>query len=115
MSSIKDPKVFLHHIQDECGFIIETMNGLSLDDFLSSRLIQGSMRNSVMIIGEAVAYLPADFQAEHAEIPWQQIKDTRNRYIHGYFSIDLMRMWTLLRDDIPALKPKIDGLLNSLE
>lgn len=35
MSSVKDPKVFLHHIQDECGFIIETMRGLSLDDFLT--------------------------------------------------------------------------------
>ncbi|HJJ39546.1 MAG TPA: DUF86 domain-containing protein [Methanocorpusculum sp.] len=115
MSSVKDPKVFLHHIQDECGFIIETMSKLSLDEFLSNRLVQGSMRNSVMIIGDAVARLSAEFQSEHAEIPWQQIKDTRNRYIHGYFSIDLMRMWTLLTDDIPALKPKIDTLLQSLE
>jgi len=111
MKAPKDPCVYLHHIQDECNFIIETVSGITKEEFLQSRLIQGSMRNSIMIIGEAVSYLPEAFCTEHSEIPWRKIQDTRNRYIHGYFSIDPMRVWILISNDIPELKPQIDALM----
>lgn len=109
-----DPCVYIYHIQDECAFILETVSGITRDDFFESRLIQGSMRNSIMIIGEAVSNLPKEFTAEHPEIAWQKIKDTRNRYIHGYFSIDPMRVWILLTKDIPPLKEQIEELLRTL-
>lgn len=48
----KDPYVFLRHIHDEAEFIIETISPMSRDEFFKSRLVQGSMRNSIMIIGE---------------------------------------------------------------
>ena len=37
------------------------------------------------------------------EIPWRQIIATRNRLIHAYLGIDNDTLWSIIRDDVPAL------------
>ena len=42
-------------------------------------------------------------RAAHGDIPWRLIIATRNRLIHGYLGIDDDTVWSIIRDDIPAL------------
>lgn len=100
---IKDDNIFLLHIFDETKFILETTGELSKEEFLNSRLIQGSMKNSLMVIGEASKNISEKFIEENSEIPWRMMAATRDRFIHGYFSVDPNRIWIILTEDIPKL------------
>lgn len=44
------------------------------------------------------------------EVPWRQVIATRNRLIHGYLGIDNDTLWSIVRDDIPALLPALRKL-----
>lgn len=37
----------------------------------------------------------------------------RDRIIHGYDIVDMQIVWDVIRKDIPELKPKIRGVLDS--
>jgi uncharacterized protein with HEPN domain len=41
---------------------------------------------------------------ESPDIPWRQIIATRNRLIHAYLGIDNDTLWSIIRDDVPALR-----------
>jgi uncharacterized protein with HEPN domain len=64
----------------------------------------------VEIIGEAAAHLTPQFQNEHPEIPWPAIIGMRNRLIHGYFEIDMDRLWDTVTKNIPELLRLLDGV-----
>lgn len=48
-------------------------------------------------------HIPAEMRDAHPAIPWRQIIAIRNRLIHGYLGIDNDTLWSIVRDDIPAL------------
>ncbi|MFT4100106.1 MAG: DUF86 domain-containing protein [Burkholderiaceae bacterium] len=55
------------------------------------------------LIGEAATHVPDEVRTAHGEIPWRMIVATRNRLIHGYLGIDDDTLWSIIRDDVPAL------------
>lgn len=55
-------------------------------------------------IGELSAHLSEDYRSSHPEIPWREVKDTRNYYVHNYGGVDLVYVWNTMTGDLPALK-----------
>ena len=55
------------------------------------------------LIGEAATRIPPSVRDAAAQIPWRQIIATRNRLIHAYLGIDNDTLWSIIRDDVPAL------------
>ena len=47
--------------------------------------------------------MQSDTTAAHPEIPWRQIVGMRNRLVHGYFDVNLRRLWETVQRDIPRL------------
>ena len=47
----------------------------------------------------------------HAEIPWRQMRDMRNKVIHDYFDVELSVVWSTVKQDLPPLKQQIEDLL----
>ena len=37
------------------------------------------------------------------EIPWRDVIDTRNRLIHGYHDTEIAIIFSIVRNDLPAL------------
>ncbi len=72
------------------------------------------MIRNIEIIGEAANHIqnmsPA-FVANHGELPWLEMRGTRNKVIHEYFDVDWDMVWDTVNDDLPKLKRQIDGLL----
>ena len=64
------------------------------------------------IIGEAVYKLTLQFREEHPEVSWDDIEAMRHVLIHGYYKIRPNQLWETVQNDIPALKPTIEALLN---
>ena len=47
--------------------------------------------------------LSEEARAQRADIPWSEIVSLRNRLSHGYDSVDLDILWSILRTDLPEL------------
>ena len=79
-----------------------------LDD---NRQLTLALLKSVEIIGEAASQISRKYQQEHADIPWAAIVGMRNRLIHGYFDIDLDRVWDTVVHDLPPLIMALEKLV----
>ena len=53
--------------------------------FADNRLAQGSMKHSVMVIGEAADQISKELKSAHPEIDWEKINYLRNLYVHSSF------------------------------
>lgn len=63
------------------------------------------------LIGEAATHVPEALRAMAPEVPWRQIVATRNRVAHAYLGISAETVWSILRDDLPALGLALRALL----
>ncbi|MBI4213132.1 MAG: DUF86 domain-containing protein, partial [Chloroflexi bacterium] len=63
------------------------------------------------VIGEAANKVSADTQGEHPEIAWGEIVAFRNRLVHGYFDIDMDKVWDAITTDVPELVRLLEPLV----
>ena len=47
-----------------------------------------------------------------ADIPWQDIVGMRNRLIHGYFDVDIDRVWDTVNSDLPELLKLLEAVVD---
>ena len=86
--------------------------GATLSDFTQSRTLQLAIMKAVEIVGEAASRVGADTKQAHPHIPWAEIVGMRNRLVHGYFDINLVRVWETVEQDIPHLIVQLEGLVS---
>ena len=67
-----------------------------------------------VVIGEVVARLDKTFKTDHAEIPWQKIKNFRNIIAHDYFGIDADEIWDIIHGKLLPLKSEIEVLVKAM-
>jgi uncharacterized protein with HEPN domain len=90
---------------------IERYSGISEDAFAQDELIQTWMVYHLQIIGEAVTQLSQEFRAQHPEVPWRAIAAMRHALVHAYFRVDLDEVWSVVRNDLPGLRVRVQELL----
>jgi uncharacterized protein with HEPN domain len=69
----------------------------------------------VEILGEAANGVSPELQEAHPEIPWLELRGTRNRLIHGYFDVDNDIVWQITSSNLPELIGDIEKILNALD
>ncbi len=82
--------------------------------FVDEKTIDAVVRN-IEIIGEAATRLSLSFKNRVNDIPWPQIIGMRHRIVHDYFLIDLKHVWSVVSDEIPKLKSRIEPHLGNVE
>ena len=55
--------------------------------------------------------VPDEIREKYPEIPWRDIAGMRDKVIHFYFGINLKRVWLVVKDEIPKLKPLLEKIL----
>lgn len=83
--------------------------------FSSDELIQNWIASHLQIVGEASFALSPDLRAKHSEIPWKQIVGLRHVLVHHYFKINLNIVWSVVEDDLPLFKPRIEAILKEFD
>ncbi|MHC1623202.1 MAG: HepT-like ribonuclease domain-containing protein [Candidatus Methanospirareceae archaeon] len=106
------------YIQD----IIDAMNkakkfveGMEYEDFIRDDKTIFAVIRVIEVIGEAVKNIPEDVKKEYPEIPWREMAGMRDKLIHGYFGVNLKRVWKTVNEEIPPLKPLFEKLLRNSE
>jgi uncharacterized protein with HEPN domain len=79
--------------------------------FLADPMVQDAVIRNLEVMGEAVRRVSAGTRSAHPEIPWKQIAGTRDRVIHGYFTVDLEIVWEIVETELPSLRPRLAALL----
>ena len=94
----------------------------SADEWLSSTYgMQKLAGNAMMIevIGEEVKKvekrLGTEFLNLRPEIPWREVMGMRNHIAHGYFDINELYVFSVIKNDLSPLLEAIDYLISVLD
>jgi|SRR3972149_10570573 len=107
----RDEFLYLRHVLDAINTIEEYLQGVDEEHFKATRLLQDGTIREIEIIGEAVKNVSKDIRKSYPEVPWQDIAGMRDKLIHGYFGVDIEKVWDSAKEDLPVLKEQVKGIL----
>ncbi len=85
--------------------------GMDLKSFRGDcKTIDAVVRN-IEILGEAVKNISDKFKNKYPEIEWGSIAKTRDKLIHGYFTVDSLILWKIVSSNIPELFRKLEKII----
>jgi uncharacterized protein with HEPN domain len=102
---------YLADMQTAAAKIQRYTDGFSVDDFMSSELVQDAVLRNIAIIGEAVSKLSDSTTGNHPEVPWRDIAGMRNRLVHDYGGVNLNLVWNTVQQVIPGFVKTVDALI----
>lgn len=101
------------YIEDMVAFaerVLAYTQGFDQARFVSDMLVYDATLRNLELIGEAASRIPLEVRDAHPDIPWRMVIATRNRLIHGYLGLDNETLWSLVRDDVPALLSRLQAM-----
>ncbi len=111
---MKKERIFLTHILEQTELILDISSKISWNDFESNKMYQYTFIRAMEIIGEAAKHISEQTREQHADIPFREMAGLRDRLIHGYFSVDPVRIWEIAENDIPELNVQLRSLLSEI-
>ncbi|MFH1311169.1 MAG: DUF86 domain-containing protein [Nanoarchaeota archaeon] len=106
---------FVKDIIENINLIEKSIIKITKKNFKSNKLLIDAAIRRLEIIGEAVKNLPIDFITKYPEVQWKDISGFRDVMVHGYFGVDLDKVWEVIKEDLPTLKKQIQKIKNDLE
>ncbi|MBI2757746.1 MAG: DUF86 domain-containing protein [Chloroflexi bacterium] len=91
----------------------EYMRGKDWDYFSKDQFLQDAVVRRLEIIGEAAGRISSATQQKYVHLPWQAMKGTRNKVIHGYDSIRLDVIWDIVQNDLPSLIAELEKIVRA--
>jgi uncharacterized protein with HEPN domain len=85
--------------------------GVAYDRFATDFMINFVVIRALEIVGEATKRLPAAIRTQYPQVPWKDMAGMRDRIIHGYDNVDLQIVWSVVKSEIPRIKPIIRQIL----
>ena len=111
--SEKAQREWRFYIEDMRRFarnVLEYTDGLDQGAFVADRRTYDATLRNLELIGEAATHVPEEVREMHPDIPWRMIVATRNRLTHAYLGIDDDTIWSIIKEDIPALLTALDQI-----
>ena len=90
-------------------------DGRSREDLDADRMFSRAVVRDIEIVGEAASQVTPETRESLSTIPWASVVGMRNRLVHGYFDIDLDRVWDTVKEDLPALISELRSVLPGRE
>lgn len=110
---MKDDRLYLLYIH-ECIERIERYTADGKAYFSSDTKTQDAVLRNLQTLAESTQRLSPPLKAHHPEIDWGRIAGFRNILVHNYLGINLVRVWEVVEQYLPALKQSIDAMLGEL-
>ena len=114
--SARDASI-IRHILGYCREIDEAIAffGDSEALFLESAVYRNAISMPIQQIGELVKHLSDSVIQGNPNIPWKQVNGMRDWFAHQYMKMDVAVIWTVAKEDMPALRELCQDLINRQE
>jgi uncharacterized protein with HEPN domain len=107
-------KEFIDYLEDIVKAIDDALSfvkNMNYDIFAKDTKTTYAVIRALEIIGEATKKVPTSVKTDYDQIPWKKMAGMRDKVIHEYFGVDLKRVWNTVNNDLPALKPLFEKIL----
>ena len=84
--------------------VIEEMNGVSFDDFLTDRMLMDAVSFRLIQIGERMVKLEQLLRDKYPELPWSQARKMRNIIVHDYENANPKTIYDTAINDLEVLE-----------
>lgn len=111
----RDLRDYLHDVVDVIAKSSRFVEGMDYEDFAKDDKTIFAVVRALEVIGEAIKNIPEDVRKKYPEIPWRDLAGMRDKLIHGYFGVDLRRVWNTVKVEIPAMKTIFERIAGSLK
>jgi uncharacterized protein with HEPN domain len=78
-------------------------------------VMQAAVTWWIGILGEAANRVSEGVRLANDDIDWREIVAMRNLVIRAYGRVDPGIVWEVARNDVPALRPRLEAILATLE
>lgn len=95
--------------------VLSYTNGFDQERFEADGKVYDATVRNLELLGEAATNIPEQIRNAAPNVPWRQVIATRNRLIHGYLGIDNDILWSIIRDDVPALLQELKQIKDRFE
>ncbi|MFQ6107213.1 MAG: DUF86 domain-containing protein [Thermoplasmata archaeon] len=111
----RDISVYVQDIIESITRIEDYTRNVTEEEFYENTQVQDAVLRRLEIMGEAVKNIPDETKERHKGIPWKEIAGLRDILIHGYFGVNLKRIWKVVKEDIPELRVRILEVKREIE
>ena len=91
------------------------IEGLDFATFAANDEKVFAVIRALEIIGEAAKNIPESVRTRYPDVLWREVAGMRDKLIHGYFSVNLRRVWYTVQDDLPVLCSALTQILDDVE
>ena len=110
---LRNWKLRIQDILESIENIEEYVKGQTLEFFSQDKKTFDAVIRNFEIIGEASHHVPDVIRKTYPEVPWQILKDFRNKVAHEYFGVDRGIVWRTIQQRLLPLKPKLEAILQN--
>ena len=98
----------LEHILTAIDILLDGSKRYTVEQAEQDSIIFYGFVKQVEIIGEATYKLTKEFREAHPEVEWDVIEGMRHVLVHGYYTITPHKVWRVITNDLPSLRPQIE-------
>jgi uncharacterized protein with HEPN domain len=84
---------------------------MNADEFVQDGKTVDAVVRNLEIIGEAVKQIPEDVRAQEPGVEWRKIAGLRDIITHAYSQVDLVIIWDVVTNKLPAFETRVRALL----
>ena len=83
----------------------------SYEGYLDDKALQDAIIREIEIIGGALRAVTSEFRSKYPVLPWEDAIGMRDKLIHDYMGVDLLKVWETATLDVTKLKVQLREIL----
>ncbi len=88
-------------------------DGLTLQGYLSNRMLRDAVERCLERVSEASRRLPEPLKAAQPQIPWRKVADIGNVLRHEYDDVADTEVWRIVVDELHTLQTAVLAMMRT--